>query len=682
MTVFTTIQGTSNTSFRVGLTGPTFYTGSADPTVTPPTPLADGFRDGDIYFRSTTGGSAIWVIDNGGTWTQIASGAGGGSFSGDILMNPGAQFLGDDAADATAPAYAFDGDDDTGMFQGAADEIGFSVGGTQAFVIESDGTLASTTAGYETLVLADNDIPNRKYVEDTFINAAGDTFTGDLNMGAGTQLFLDTGSAADPALSFLADPDNGLFLDGGFGVDATTFSAGGTGIMTMVPAGTVMRSGTQFAIDPGLVGVPGFTVNGDSTTGFYQPVGGTLAFTSLGTEVIRFSGSTANGSLLWQGGDGAVGGPAMSFSSDTASGMYLAGAGDVGISAGGTDALRLDSDSVLVGSGRLLQIQDGTIGAPGPGMQFASDSTTGLYSPGVGSMGIVASGVEVARAEIQGLRVIDGTSSDPSLAFLSETNTGVYRPGAGIYGVTVLGTPQMILSTTEARFDQQIRVDEANQNAAGPAFSFTVDTNSGIYSGGADEVGISTGGIGRWEVNSTGDFVPQAATYDIGTSGVRVQTVYATTFDGTATAAQYSDLAERYTVGDCCELEPGDVVVICEHEDHDICLCGETTGDTAVLGVVSTAPAFMMNKDAGTDEEAPYIALRGRVPVKVCGDVKKGDLLITCGECDCHEPCAGYARALQDWEKSVVEYTHSVFAKALSSHDSQHGNGVVEAVIL
>ena len=47
-------------------------------------------------------------------------------------------------------------------------------------------------------------------------------------------------------------------------------------------------------------------------------------------------------------------------------------------------------------------------------------------------------------------------------------------------------------------------------------------------------------------------------------------------------------------------------------------------GDRA-LGVVSANPAYMMNSEL---EGGTYIALKGRVPVKVIGAVKKGDRLV------------------------------------------------------
>jgi hypothetical protein len=254
----------------------------------------------------------------------------------------------------------------------------------------------------------------------------------------------------------------------------------------------------------------------------------------------------------------------------------------------------------------------------------------------------------------------------------------MYLASPGNLGFTVDSTVRLNLTTAAANFDQQVRIATANEDETGPGFSWQGDADTGMYHAAANSIGFSTGNVGRWTIDGTGDILPVANNvYDIGNGSFRVNTVFATTFDGTATAAKYSDLAERYTIGDCCKPEPGDVVVICEHDDHDICLAIDDADDR-VLGVVSTNPAFMMNKEAGDADSAPYIALRGRVPVKVCGTVKKGDLLITCG-------IDGCARALvNDVEKKTVS-PHAVFAKALSAFKPAGPNsqvGEVEAVIL
>jgi hypothetical protein len=49
---------------------------------------------------------------------------------------------------------------------------------------------------------------------------------------------------------------------------------------------------------------------------------------------------------------------------------------------------------------------------------------------------------------------------------------------------------------------------------------------------------------------------------------------------------------------------------------------------SAVAGVVSTNPAYLMNS-ACNGEFTVELALIGRVPVNVCGPVTKGDLMVT-----------------------------------------------------
>lgn len=91
--------------------------------------------------------------------------------------------------------------------------------------------------------------------------------------------------------------------------------------------------------------------------------------------------------------------------------------------------------------------------------------------------------------------------------------------------------------------------------------------------------------------------------------------IAANLFQGTATSARYADLAEKYTTAE--ELAPGTAVAVCAHEDHEV---EPANASKHCIGVVSTDPAIMMNSEA----EGQYIALKGRVPVRVTGPVKKG----------------------------------------------------------
>lgn len=128
-------------------------------------------------------------------------------------------------------------------------------------------------------------------------------------------------------------------------------------------------------------------------------------------------------------------------------------------------------------------------------------------------------------------------------------------------------------------------------------------------------------------------------------------------FNGTATSARYADLAERYEAD--AQYDAGTVVVF--GGDKEITMAnGEY--DHRVAGVVSSAPAYMMNSEAGDDTTHPYVALTGRVPCKVTGTINKGDILTTsamAGHAMAGEAKAGHmiGKALEnfDGEAGVIE---------------------------
>ena len=103
---------------------------------------------------------------------------------------------------------------------------------------------------------------------------------------------------------------------------------------------------------------------------------------------------------------------------------------------------------------------------------------------------------------------------------------------------------------------------------------------------------------------------------------------------GTATSARWADLAERYTADAIYE----NATVLGVNLDGD----SEATlwqPGMPLLGVISTNPAVQMN-DMGIEPGSntkkakmnPFIALKGRIPVLVVGDVKKGQWVIPAGD--------------------------------------------------
>jgi hypothetical protein len=137
-------------------------------------------------------------------------------------------------------------------------------------------------------------------------------------------------------------------------------------------------------------------------------------------------------------------------------------------------------------------------------------------------------------------------------------------------------------------------------------------------------------------------------------------------FQGTATSALFADLAEKYLADD--EYEIGTVVVVGGEAEVTACQLGERA-----FGAVSGSPAYMMN--AGL-EGGTYIALKGRVPVKVLGPVRKGDKLIAAGN-----GCAGSAHVILKNMAIRAGSFPDTFAIALENSDDD-GIKLVEAIIL
>jgi hypothetical protein len=160
---------------------------------------------------------------------------------------------------------------------------------------------------------------------------------------------------------------------------------------------------------------------------------------------------------------------------------------------------------------------------------------------------------------------------------------------------------------------------------------------------------------GSGNVNIASNVIPTGnAVANIGSTTNTFNTIFAK-----ATSAQYADLAEKYVAD--AEYTPGTVVVF--GGDKEVTVTS-TDADRAVAGVVSTNPSYIMN--AGLEaEHVATVALTGRVPTRVTGTVRKGDLMVSAGY--------GLARAEQDPRVGTV------IGKALENYEG--AEGVIEVVV-
>jgi len=138
---------------------------------------------------------------------------------------------------------------------------------------------------------------------------------------------------------------------------------------------------------------------------------------------------------------------------------------------------------------------------------------------------------------------------------------------------------------------------------------------------------------------------------DIGQSANRFAVIY-----GTSTSARYADLAEKYLAD--AEYPVGTVMMVGGEAE----VTASNWGSRAI-GVVSANPAYIMNDDL---EGGTAIALKGRVPVRIIGAIRKGDRIIA--------SAGGLASA-------GVAHSNDVIGIALESN-SDISEKLVECVIL
>ena len=316
--------------------------------------------------------------------------------------------------------------------------------------------------------------------------------------------------------------------------------------------------------------------------------------------------------------------------------------------------------SVSSGPGN-LSITNGNITLPtiGPGIAIAGNTgyvpviTTDAY-------GRITSLSNVAIAAVSTTITLNGTSGTGTIA------GGSTLSFASTNGVTIavgtsyanISTPQDIRTSASPSF-VSITANVTGNLTGNVTGNVVATTLSGNVTGtiltaaqpNITSLGIVTG------LTVSGAVVPNAnASVTLGSTSAWWSSVY-----GTAVHAQYADLAEMYTSD--ADYEPGTVLVF--GGDAEV-TTSTTFADASVAGAVSTNPAYLMNAET----TGVAVALRGRVPVKVIGSVRKGDLLVTGN-------IAGCAASVG----KNKDFGVAVFAKAIES-SSDTGIKIIQAVIL
>lgn len=262
----------------------------------------------------------------------------------------------------------------------------------------------------------------------------------------------------------------------------------------------------------------------------------------------------------------------------------------------------------------------------------SSDGTAGqvIKTDGSGNLSFTTiSSTAISQLNTNVTVTDSGTNGTVTIACDGNTEMTVTDAGVRVHGnLTVDGVNTVINTTTLSVEDNVIELNRNVSNNAGmPSYS-GLKVNRGEGSSnteqdlfwvwdetfGDDGTTIYGNAGGAWTAfKSANDNMSANTLVDI-----RANIVHAI-----ATGAQYSDVAERYAADDY--MQKGTVVSIGGTEE--ITTATEEMSEN-VFGVVSTQPAFMMNASAGNNDSHPFVAMVGRVPVRVIGLARKGDRIV------------------------------------------------------
>jgi len=245
------------------------------------------------------------------------------------------------------------------------------------------------------------------------------------------------------------------------------------------------------------------------------------------------------------------------------------------------------------------------------GNTLVARDAAGAFSAGNISVGTVDGSTITASTRLEGNVNQAGTANSGWFSNLVVSGTfsattdlsdvsGTIAIGSGGTGGTTAAQARTNLDVySKAETYTQAEIDSAISSGVGGVSTSSISngTSSVSVANNADttftHAGVTIGAVTASGINLEGGFQ----------------------FIGTATSAEYADLAEKYSTAE--ELPNGTVVAVGRMPGHEVDPANR--GDIAI-GVVSTDPALMMNSKA----EGQYIGLKGRLPVRVIGAVRKG----------------------------------------------------------
>lgn len=425
-------------------------------------------------------------------------------------------------------------------------------GNTSLSVVAQSGTVALTATQYRSRVFSVTGLLTANVTYEIPTGVGGFWFVRNATTGSFTLTISSGGGGTSLALTQGAT--TALTCDGTNvrRADTNSAAAGGSTTQVQFNSSGVLGGSSSFTWNGTAVTAPSFigTLTGQATnvsnalTINDSNAGSASGVTFTGASAVTISRNTIGAAGLGTNTDitalnatggilcGAATGGAQGTGTINATAIYVNGlavsAGSGAVSSvnasGGSTGFNfsggpITTSGTLVMTGTLLTTAGGTglISFTSGGAMYATSTsvlTTGTLPASAGGTGITSLGAGVATWL--------GTPSSANLAsaVTGETGSGalVFGTAPTIDGPTVTGTAAMASLTASGT------IGAAVGSAAAPTFTFSADTNTGMYSPTADNLGWSLGGTLALSLSGTSLTISGARTLNVGGDVVTIQT--------------------------------------------------------------------------------------------------------------------------------------------------------------
>jgi hypothetical protein len=413
--------------------------------------------------------------------------------------------------------------------------------------------------------------------------------------------------------------------------------------------------------------------------------------TSLGTLTsLAVTGNTTTGNLIGVHANGnsnvsipAAAGNVVIYVNGNANARITAtdtGANVIGTFGvtGNANTGNLSTTTVIATTGNITTINSGLMKNSNSNITITSDANITLTANANSTLVITSTGANITgTANVSGNANVGNLGTAQVLASANITSPQLISNVAG-------GTAPLVITSTTRVANLNVSYANVSDYVAVSAvttgtyyLSFVNGTASANYTPGANTVysaNIANGSLSATTFLGTIGTASQTSITSVGTltgltlannaiisvgsnSNVGTFTGNFSLSAGSRLNATYADLAEYYEADKI--YEPGTVLEF--GGDKEVTLAEALT--PRVAGVVSTNPAYVMNSTC-EGEHIVAIALQGRVPCKVRGPIRKGDMLVSAG--------GGFARP------STIPLMGTVIGKSLENFE---GEGIIEVAI-